>query len=75
MVEGWKAPYHEFLADRLKDIIKQSRKMAIPNEPPIDTPKRKSLPDLGEKTAYVKTLDSKFIKTREYSRKKHTVLE
>ena len=36
--------------------------MAIPNEPPIDTPKRKSQPDIGEKTAYVKTLDSKFIK-------------
>ena len=36
--------------------------MAIPNEPPIDTPKRKILPDLGEKTAFVSTLDSKFMK-------------
>ena len=36
--------------------------MAIPNEPPIDTPRRKILPDLGEKTAFVSTLDSKFMK-------------
>ena len=34
-----------FLVDILKDIIKQSRKMAIPNEPPLDTPKRKSFLD------------------------------
>ena len=51
----------EFLADKLKDIIRKSRKMEIPNEPPIDIPKRKSLPILGMQKEDVKKLDFKFI--------------
>ena len=55
-------PYSiEFLADALKDIIRKSRKMEIPKAPPINIPKRKLLPVLGEQTEDVKKLDTDFI--------------
>ena len=55
-------PYSiEFLADALKDIIRKSTKMEIPKSPPINIPKRKNLPVLGEQTEDVKKLDTDFI--------------
>ena len=56
-------PYSiEFLAEKLKDIIRKSKKLEIPEEPPIDIQKRKNLPSLGERTADVKALDLNYIK-------------
>ena len=56
-------PYSiEFLAEKLKDIIRKSKKLEIPEKPPIDIQNRKSLPSLGERTADVKALDLNYIK-------------
>ena len=52
----------EFLAEKLKDIIRKSKKLKIPEEPPIDVQNRKNLPSLGERTADVKALDLNYIK-------------
>ena len=56
-------PYSiEFLAEKLKDIIRKSKKLEMPEKPPIDIQNRKSLPSLGERTADVKVLDLNYIK-------------
>ena len=55
----------EFLAGKLKDIIKQEKKMSIPDKPPINIPQRKKLPMLGKQTVAVKNLDKKYIKDQE----------
>ena len=50
------------MAEKLKDIIRKSKKLEIPEEPPIDIQYRKNLPSLGERTADVKALDLNYIK-------------
>ena len=59
----------EFLGEKLKDIIRKSKNMEIPDEAPIDIPRRKNLPSLGERTAFVKALYSNFITdTKEFKK-------
>ena len=58
-------PYSvEFLADKLKSIIKKEKKLTIPNEPPIKTPMRKKLPILGSQIMMVKNLDENYIREK-----------
>ena len=58
-------PYSvEFLADKLKSIIKKEKKLTIPNEPPIKTPMRKKLPILGSQIMMVKNLDDNYIREK-----------
>ena len=55
----------EFLAEKLKFIIKQERKLSIPDKPPINIPKRKKLPTLGKQTVVLENLDKNYIKDEE----------
>ena len=55
----------EFLAEKLKFIIKQERKLSIPDKPPINIPKRKKLPTLGKQTVIAENLDNNYIKDEE----------
>lgn len=51
----------EFLDERLKNIIKKSANMKIPNEPQITIPKKKCLTILEKKTVDFNKLDLVFI--------------
>ena len=60
----------EYLAERLKEVLKKEKRLKIPNEPPINTPKRTQLPVLGQQTTIVKTLDEGSIKDKEEFKEK-----
>ena len=53
------------LAKHLKNIIIAEADMEFPKEPPINIPKRKKTPDLGDLTTFAKNLDTKFLKDAE----------
>ena len=55
----------EYLAKKLKDMIKKEKKLTIPTEPPINTPERIKLPVLGNQIEMVKTLDKDNIKDKD----------
>ena len=59
----------KYLEDHLKKIIRQEKRMQVPQKPQILTPKRKSLPILGTLTSEVKKLDGKYIKDKGYFEK------
>jgi len=49
------------LANHLRKIVVEEKKMLIPNEPPADVPKRRDMPMLGDDwTDEVKKLDEKY---------------
>lgn len=49
------------LAKHLQKIIKEEKKLAVPNEPPLIAPKRVSLSVLGTLSSQVETLDAKYL--------------
>ena len=55
----------EFLAEKLKFIINQERKLSIPDKPPINIPKQKKFPTLGKQTVVVENQDKNYIKDEE----------
>ena len=55
----------EFLAEKLKCIIKLEKKLSIPAKPPINIPKRKKLPTLGKQIVVLENLDKNYIKDEE----------
>ena len=55
----------EFLAEKLKCIIKLQKKLSIPDKPPINIPKRKKLPTLGKQIVVLENLDKNYIKDEE----------
>eukprot|EP00956_Cyclotella_meneghiniana_P021900 scaffold40590_cov37-Cyclotella_meneghiniana.AAC.2 len=49
------------LAKHLQKIIKEEKKIAVPNEPPLIAPQRVSLSVLGTQSSQVESLDAKYL--------------
>ena len=60
----------DYLAEKLKEMIKKEKKLRVPTEPPINTPKRRELPTLGTQTKVVDELDKGFIKDKDAFKRK-----
>ena len=68
-------PYSiEYLAERLKEVVKKEKKLKVPNEPPINTPTRTKLPVLGQQTTMVRTLDEGNIHDKDEFKKKANII-
>ena len=55
----------EFLAEKLKCIIKLEKKLSIPDKPPINILKQKKLPTMGKQTVVLENLDKNYINDEE----------
>ena len=56
------------LADHLRKIVREEKNVVIPHKPPVDVPKRREMPMLGDDwTDKVKKLDEKYFRYKKNS--------